>query len=267
MGSVIKVNGLIKQFGDNEAVAGIDFSVEQGEVFGLLGPNGAGKTTTIRVLTTLLPPTAGSVQIDGFDVVKHASAVRQRIGYVPQALSAVGMLTGFENLLITAKLLRLPKAEREQRIEEVLDLLNLREAASKLVSQYSGGMVRRLEIGLAILHRPKVLILDEPTVGLDPIARRTIWEVFDQLRSETEMTVLITTHYMEEAEVICQRLAIMSKGRIVAHGTPEELKARLDNPDATIEDVFAHFAGGQFVESGGSYRDTRRLRKRMQRYN
>ncbi len=262
----VEVKNLVKRFGNHEAVAGINFNIERGEVFGLLGPNGAGKTTTIRMLATLLPPTSGQLLIEGIDVLRQGGLVRQVIGYVPQALSADGTLTGYENLLLFAKLLRLDKKERQRRIQEILALLNLQEAAHRLVREYSGGMVRRLEIGQAILHRPRVLILDEPTVGLDPVARHTVWNTLKQLRQETGLTILITTHYMEEAEAACQRVAIMNRGQIAAQGTPAELKEETGNPGATLEDVFTYFTGDQ-LETGGSFLEMRKTRRRLQRFN
>ncbi|MGB9793275.1 MAG: ABC transporter ATP-binding protein [Thermacetogeniaceae bacterium] len=259
MAYAVEVRDLVKRFGRHEAVAGISFEIQRGEVFGLLGPNGAGKTTTIRILATLLPPTSGQVLIEGMDV-------RRLIGYVPQALSADGTLTGYENLLLFAKLLRLGKEERQRRIQEILGLLSLQHAAHQLVREYSGGMIRRLEIGQAILHRPRLLILDEPTVGLDPMARQTVWNTLELLRKETGVTILITTHYMEEAEAICCRLAIMNHGRIVAQGTPQELKERTGDPNATLEEVFTYFTGDQ-LETGGSFREVRQLRRRVQRFS
>lgn len=266
MEMAIEVQDLVKCFGNHEAVAGVTFNVAAGEVFGLLGPNGAGKTTTIRMLTTLLPPTAGQIKIAGLEATRQGALVRQLIGYVPQALSADGTLTGYENLLFFAKLLRLPIREREKKIQETLALLNLEEAAGQLVREYSGGMVRRLEIGQAILHRPQVLILDEPTVGLDPVARRTVWQVLEMLREETGLTILLTTHYMEEAEAACQRVAIMNQGRIVALGTPADLKNRTGNPQASLEEVFTHLTGSQ-LESGGSFHEMRQMRRRVQRFH
>ncbi|MEW8958583.1 MAG: ATP-binding cassette domain-containing protein [Moorella sp. (in: firmicutes)] len=262
----VTVRSLVKRFGNHEAVAGINFNIGRGEVFGLLGPNGAGKTTTIRMLATLLPPTSGQILIEGLDVLRQGGLVRRVLGYVPQALSADGTLTGYENLLLFAKLLRLDKKERERRIQEILALLNLQDAAHKLVREYSGGMVRRLEIGQAILHRPRVLILDEPTVGLDPVARHTVWNTLKQLREETGLTILITTHYMEEAEAACQRVAIMNRGQIVAQGTPAELKKETGNPQASLEDVFTYFTGDQ-LETGGSFLEMRKTRRRVQRFN
>ncbi len=265
MGSIVEVGDLVKRFGDFVAVDHVSFAIAEGEIFGLLGPNGAGKTTTIRVLATLLPPTSGVARVAGLDVQREGARVRQLLGYVPQTLSADGSLTGYENLLIVAKLLGLPRAERRERIEEVLALMRLEDAADRLVREYSGGMVRRLEVGQAILHRPRLLILDEPTVGLDPTARRSVWETIEQLRAETDLTVLVTTHYMEEADAYCDRVAIMDHGRIAVIGTPEELKAGIGRPGSTLEDVFVAVTGNT-LESGGTYRELRQLRRRVQRF-
>lgn len=245
---------------------GIDFEVQEGEVFGLLGPNGAGKTTTIRVLTTLIPPTAGEARIAGLDVRRDGAQIRRLLGYVPQTLSADGTLTGYENLLITAKLLGLPKVESQRRIARILSLLRLEEASGQLVREYSGGMVRRLEVGQAILHQPRLLILDEPTVGLDPTARHAIWGMLAELRLETGLTILITTHYMEEAEAYCDRVAIMNHGRIGAIGTLAQLRHRVGREDASLEDVFTAVTGDT-LESGGDFHDVRQLRKRLQRFD
>ncbi len=266
VGPIIEVNDLVKKFGDTVAVAGISFTIDPGEVFGLLGPNGAGKSTTIQVLTTLIPPTSGEVRIAGLDVRRDGGLIRQLLGYVPQSLSADGALTGYENLLVVAKLLGLNRKERKHRIQDILALLQLGDAADRLVQHYSGGMVRRLEIGQAILHRPHILILDEPTIGLDPIARRSVWETLEELRCETGMTMLVTTHYMEEAEEYCQRVAIMNLGRIVAIGTPGELKASIGRPEGTLEDVFTAVTGNT-LESGGSFHDIRQLRRRAGRFS
>lgn len=262
----IEVINLRKRFGNYDAVNCINFNINEGEVFGLLGPNGAGKTTTIRMITTLLPPTSGEIKIAGIDVKRNGALVRRLIGYVPQALSADSTLTGYENLLFVAKLLRLPARERKERIDYVLDILNLKDAANRLVREYSGGMVRRLEIGQAIIHRPRILILDEPTVGLDPVARHNVWDVLNLLRKQTGLTILITTHYMEEAEAICHRVAIMNRGQIAAQGTPDELKALTGNKDATLEDVFVFFTGNQ-LETGGNFSEMRQIRKRIQRFS
>jgi ABC-2 type transport system ATP-binding protein len=259
---VVEVDHLTKRFGDHTAVDDVSFAIRPGEVFGLLGPNGAGKTTTIKVLMTLLPPTHGTVRAFGLDVRRHGFEVRRLLGYVPQGLSADGALTGRENLLVVAKLLGLPRTEQHERVERILRLLALDQAADRLVRTYSGGMVRRLEIGQAIVHEPRLLVLDEPTIGLDPTARQTIWRTLEELRAASAMTILVTTHYMEEAESYCQRVAIMNRGRIAALGTPAELKAATGRPDASLDDVFT-WATGDVLESGGTYRDLRQIGRRQ----
>jgi ABC-2 type transport system ATP-binding protein len=234
-------------------------------MFALLGPNGAGKSTTIKMLTTLLPPSAGSASVDGFDIVRHAGAVRRIIGYVPQMLSADGTLTGRENLLVFARLYDVPRRERRQRVEDALDFMGLADFADKLVRQYSGGMIRRLEIAQSMIHNPRVLFLDEPTVGLDPSARRAMWEYIGELRERTGATIVLTTHQMEEADTLCDRVAIMHQGNLVALGTPGELKASIGTqPSATLDDVFIHYTGSN-LESGGTYRETRRTRRSARR--
>ncbi|GHO83786.1 ABC transporter ATP-binding protein [Dictyobacter formicarum] len=264
MTPIIEVSHLVKKFGDYAAVNDVSFEVEKGEVFGLLGPNGAGKSTTIKMLTTLLSPTSGQASVDGFDIVHQTTAVRHSLGYVPQALSADGNLTGYENLLIFAKLYDLPRSIRDARVKEVLSFVGLTDAGSQLVRQYSGGMIRRLEVAQALLHQPHVLFLDEPTVGLDPIARQAIWEHLMQLRAESNMTIFLTTHSMEEADSLCTRIGIMHRGRIAAIGTPAELKATVGGDDVTLNDVFVHFAGDA-LESGGTYRDASRARRTARR--
>jgi ABC-2 type transport system ATP-binding protein len=262
--TMIEVADLVKRFGDHTAVDRVSFSVSQGEVFGLLGPNGAGKSTIIKILTTLLPPTDGRAFVVGFDVTKQAMAVRRRIGYVPQALSADGSLTGYENLMVFARLYDLPRAARVPKVREVLELMGLEDAAGKLVRTYSGGMIRRLEVGQAMLHRPQVLFLDEPTIGLDPVARKAVWDHLGQLRKQTGMTICLTTHYMEEADSLCDRIAILHLGHLMALGSPTELKEAIGNPGATLDDVFASYTGNT-LESGGSYRDTARTRRTARR--
>jgi ABC-2 type transport system ATP-binding protein len=264
MQEMIKVVDLTKVFGTHKAVDGISFAVEPGEIFGLVGPNGAGKTTTLRMLTTLLTPTSGLGLIGGYDIVRQASEVRRLIGYVPQMLSVDGSLTGYENLLLFARLYDVPSGMRDRRIREVLSLLHLEEAAHSLVKTYSGGMIRKLEIGQAVLHFPKVLFLDEPTVGLDPVARRNVWDHIKSLRDKYNTTILVTTHYMDEAENMCNRLAIMHMGRIAAMGTPEELKRETNKDGATREDVFAYFTGAT-IETGGTLRETARIRRTARR--
>jgi ABC-2 type transport system ATP-binding protein len=241
----------------------LDLTIGRGELFGLLGSNGAGKTTTIKILTTLLPPSTGTAVVAGFDVVRDAREVRRRIGYVPQLVSADAMLTARENLVLSAKLHGVPRADREQRIAEALALMDLTAVAGALVRSYSGGMIRRLEIAQAMLHRPEVLFLDEPTVGLDPVARRVVWDRLRELRAQFGTSILLTTHDMEEADVLCSRIAILHRGQLVAQGAPSELKAAAGS-DATLEDVFIR-ATGAAVDTGGAYRDVARTRRTAQR--
>ncbi len=261
---MIEVIDLVKRFGENIAVDRVSFSVSRGEVFGLLGPNGAGKSTIIKILTTLLPPTDGQASVVGYDVTKQPMAVRRRIGYVPQALSADGNLTGYENLMVFAKLYDLPRSTRDSKVREVLAWMGLEDAADKLVRTYSGGMIRRLEVGQAMLHQPQVLFLDEPTVGLDPIARNAVLSHLEQLRKQTGMTICLTTHYMEEADSLCDRIAILHLGHMMALGSPAELKQASGNAGATLDEVFAYFTGNT-LESGGSYRETARTRRTARR--
>lgn len=261
---MIEVVDLVKRFGDLTAVDRVSFTVRQGEVFGLLGPNGAGKSTIIKILTTLLPLTSGRASVVGFDVTKQAVSVRRRIGYVPQALSADGTLTGYENLMVFAKLYDLPHSTRDSKVRQVLTLMGLEDAANKLVRTYSGGMIRRLEVGQAMLHQPEVLFLDEPTIGLDPVARKAVWDHLDQLRKQTGMTICLTTHYMEEADSLCDRIAILHLGHIMALGSPAELKQASGLVDATLDEVFAYYTGNT-LETGGSYRDTARTRRTARR--
>ncbi len=250
-------------FGTTRALDGASFTVWPGEAFGLLGPNGAGKTTTIRILATLLPPDGGQAVVFGNDVRKHAMVVRRLLGYVPQQLSADSSLTGFENVWLFARLYDVPRRERRERIEEVLNSMGLEEAADRLVSTYSGGMVRRLELAQALVNRPRILILDEPTVGLDPIARSGVWERVQSLRSELGTTVLLTTHYMEEADALCDRVAMMHRGSVRALGTPSELKASL-HPGASLDEVFRHYTG-DVLDDQGSFRDVRSARRTARR--
>ena len=221
----IEAEDLRKVFGDVVAVDGISFSVEEGELFGLLGPNGAGKTTTINILTTLIRPTSGSARVWGYDVRTETSKVRSVIGLVPQDLTVDDELTGIENLRLMASLYHVPKDVAEKRIEEVLELVDLKEASKRKVETYSGGMRKRLELAAALIHRPKVLFLDEPTLGLDVQTRAHIWDYIRRLVREEQLTVLMTTHYMEEADANCDRVAVIDRGKIMAIGSPRELKA------------------------------------------
>jgi ABC-2 type transport system ATP-binding protein len=264
MNAIIATQGLTRVYNTLTAVDHLDLSVQEGEIFGLLGPNGAGKTTTIKMLTTLLPPSGGHATVVGFDIQKQAAQVRRQIGYVPQMISADGTLSGYENLLIFAKLYDLPRRERNARVRQALNFMGLAEAGDKLVRQYSGGMIRRLEIAQSMLHRPRMLFLDEPTVGLDPAARRMVWDHIRLLVQDYETTILVTTHLMEEAEELCQRVAIMHLGKVVAMGTPVELKASIDKPDATLDEVFIHYTGNE-IETGGNFREINRARRTARR--
>jgi ABC-2 type transport system ATP-binding protein len=261
--NAIQTRALVQRFGAFTAVDELALAVPPGEIFGLLGSNGAGKSTTIKILTTLLPPTSGSATVAGFDVVRQPIEVRRRIGYVPQLVSADAGLTGRENLLLAAKLHGLPRAERAERIDASLAFMGLSEVGDALVRTYSGGMIRRLEIAQAMLPRPVVLFLDEPTVGLDPNARKAVWERIQKLRAEHDTTVLITTHDMEEADTLCDRIAIMHRGRIVVEGAPAKLKADIGK-EARLDDVFVEFTGGA-VEGGGNFRDVARTRRTASR--
>jgi len=238
-------------------------SVTSRSIFGLLGQNGAGKSTTLNMLTTLLPPTSGTARIAGRDIVRDPGGVRREIGYVPQLLSADGALTGRENLLLSARLYDIPHAEQQSRIAEALAFMGLEDAANRLARTYSGGMVRRLELAQAMLHRPALLFLDEPTIGLDPVARHAVWERLRESLRKYAMTVVITTHDMEEAEALCDCISIMHRGRIAESGSPAVLRARI-GPHATLDDVFESVAGSD-ADEGGTFRDTRVTRRTAQR--
>ncbi|HTQ36950.1 MAG TPA: ATP-binding cassette domain-containing protein [Steroidobacteraceae bacterium] len=222
--AIIELQQLTRRFGDLIAVDGITLDIADGEFFGLLGPNGAGKTTLLTMLTTLLPPTSGTARIDGFDLVRQARRVRGAIGIVFQDPSSDDTLTGYENLKLHGMLYHLRPALREQRIREVLELVELTDRRHDVVKHYSGGMRRRLELARGLMHRPRVLFLDEPTLGLDPQSREHIWTYVERLVKEERTTVVLTTHYMEEADRLCSRVAIVDRGRIVALDTPAELK-------------------------------------------
>jgi ABC-2 type transport system ATP-binding protein len=224
---MIKIRGLTKKYGSHIAVDNLTLDIYENEVFGLLGSNGAGKTTTIHMLATLLKPSSGSATVNGYDIVSQPSRVRSSIGIVFQAPSSDDMLTGYENLQLHSMLYSVPRNTRKQRIEEVLSLVGLTERMHDQVKTYSGGMRRRLEIARGLLHKPKVMFLDEPTLGLDPASRETMWRYIQSLVKEERMTVILTTHYMEEADILCNRIGIIDKGRIVALDTPKGLKAGL----------------------------------------
>lgn len=230
----IETRSLTKSFGDVIAVNDISFSVENGEIFGFLGPNGAGKSTTMMILTTLLKPTSGKAMICGFDVMTDAKKVRENIGYVQQESTVDEYLTGRENLLLQAKLNHIPKNEINKRIDEVLHLIELSEKQDMPVVTYSGGMRKRLDIAGGLLHRPKVLFLDEPTVGLDIQTRRKIWEYIKKIHTEFEMTIFLSTHYMEEADQLCDRIGIIDGGKIQVIDSPENMKNAMGNEVITI---------------------------------
>jgi ABC-2 type transport system ATP-binding protein len=233
----IAVENIVKRYGTFEAVKGVSFAVNDGEIFGLLGPNGAGKSTLIRMMTTLVPITSGRAIVAGFDVAKESDSVRRVIGVIPQALTSDPDLTLEENLSIYAKLYGVPRAERAKNIQEVLeavDLVKWRDAQTKTLS---GGMRRRLEIARGLVHNPHIFFLDEPTTGLDPVSRIAVWEMLDNLRKTRNLTMLLTTHYMEEADKLCDRIAIVDHGNLVALGTPIELKQNV--PGANVVEV--HF--------------------------
>lgn len=264
MTPILETKSLTRRFGTLTAVNALTISVEPGEVFGLLGPNGAGKSTTIKMLTTLLPPSSGDALIAGLSIMHRPGEVRRLIGYVPQMLSADGSLSGYENLLIFAKLYDIPRTDREKRVRDALAFMELGDAADRPVRTYSGGMIRRLEIAQSMLHRPRVLFLDEPTVGLDPNARRTVWAHVQQLSADYGTTIFLTTHLMEEADSLCSHIAIMHFGEVVAAGTPQALKASIGDNGTTLDDVFIHYSGG-VLESGGNYRDISRTRRTARR--
>ena len=235
--AAIVVEHIAKKYGDFEAVKDVSFSVAEGEIFGLLGPNGAGKSTLIRMMTTLVPITGGRAIVEGHDVAREPDAVRRRIGVIPQALTSDPDLTVEENLSIYAKLYSVPRSEREKNIAEVLEAVDLTKWRGAQVKTLSGGMRRRVEIARGLVHNPHIFFLDEPTTGLDPVSRIAVWEMLDNLRKTRHLTMLLTTHYMEEADKLCDRIAIVDHGTLVALGTPIELKHSV--PGANVVEV--HF--------------------------
>lgn len=232
MGFSIEVKDLKKSYGGVEALGGVTLSVPVGDFFGLLGPNGAGKTTLIRILTTLLDPTSGSVKVMGFDCVKERTAVREQIGVIPQAMTSDLDLTANETMDIYARFYGMGRKERKDRIDELLTMVGLTERANDLVATYSGGMRRRLEIARGLVHKPALLILDEPTIGLDPQSRHVVWELLGKFKKNDNMTMLLTTHYMDEAETLCDHVAIIDYGKIVVLDTVAGLKGRIPQKDA-----------------------------------
>jgi ABC-2 type transport system ATP-binding protein len=231
----IVAEDLRKRYKQVQALDGLSFSVRDGEVFGLLGPNGAGKSTTVRVLTTLTQPDAGRALVAGEDVVRHPNRVRSSIGYVAQDSGVDAEATGRENLMLQGRIHGMSGASLRKRVDEVLELVGLADAAERITRGYSGGMKRRLDIALGLVHRPRVLFLDEPTTGLDPEARAGMWLEVERLAAQENLTILLTTHYLEEADRLAQRVAIVSQGRIVVEGTPEELKRGLEGESVSVE--------------------------------
>jgi ABC-2 type transport system ATP-binding protein len=240
--SEIIVQDLTKVYPRVKAVDRVSFAVEPREIFGLLGPNGAGKTTTIRLLLTLIKPTEGQISILGINALAQPNKIRQLAGYVPQDVSVDGELTGFENILMYSKLYGLPSRGRKEAIDEILGYLDLKDRAKDMVSTYSGGMMRRLEIAQALVNRPRLLFLDEPTIGLDPGAKRVIWELIKRLREELSSVVFINTHDMNEADALCDRIGIMNRGKLVTIGSPAQLKASVGGDVLTLDSKTPGFA-------------------------
>ena len=254
------------RYGQFTAVDDVTVQVRPGETMGLLGPNGAGKTTLVRMLTTLAPMQQGELRIFGMDARDHTVDIRSNIGYVPQQLSIESALTGRQNVQWFARLYGVPRADRAERADQALEAMELLDVADRLAGTYSGGMVRRLEVAQALVNRPSLLVLDEPTVGLDPIARDGVWQQVQSMQRQFGMTVLLTTHYMEEADALCDRVALMLRGVLRAVGTPAKLKSQISkvSPGATLEDVFRHYAASglsEQEESSRSFREIRSSRK------
>jgi ABC-2 type transport system ATP-binding protein len=259
----IDCRNLTFRYGHFTAVDDVTLQVRPGETMGLLGPNGAGKTTVVRMLTTLTPVQQGELRILGMDAREQTVDIRSNIGYVPQQLSIEPALTGRQNVQWFARLYGVPRADRAERVDHALDAMQLLDVADRPAGTYSGGMVRRLEVAQALVNRPSLLVLDEPTVGLDPIARDGVWQQVQSMQSQFGMTVLLTTHYMEEADALCDRVALMHRGVLQAVGTPTKLKSTV-SPGATLEDVFRHYAASDLsepTESSGSFREIRSSRK------
>jgi ABC-2 type transport system ATP-binding protein len=251
------------RYGKFTAVDDVTLQVRPGETMGLLGPNGAGKTTLVRMLTTLTPVQHGQLRVFGLDSRRQTVDIRSNIGYVPQQLSIEPALTGKQNVEWFARLYGVPRAQRAERVDQALAAMELLDAAERLAGTYSGGMIRRLEVAQALVNRPSLLVLDEPTVGLDPIARDGVWQQVLDMQAKFGMTVLLTTHYMEEADALCDRVALMHRGQLRAMGTPTKLKSTV-SPSATLEDVFRHYAASDLdeqAESAGSFSEIRSSRR------
>jgi ABC-2 type transport system ATP-binding protein len=260
---MIRVRNLVKKYGDFAAVQDISFDVEQGEIFAFLGPNGAGKTTTIKMLTTLLTPTSGTVELDGLNPAVDHNGVRKRFGIVFQDPSLDDELTAYENLELHCILYKVPRKVRRERIERLLNLFELWDRRSDPVKQFSGGMKRRLEIARGLLHTPKILFLDEPTLGLDPQTRNHLWSHVQKLNHDEQVTVFLTTHYMEEADRVARRIAIIDHGKIVAQGTSQELKTKTGSE--TLEQAFLALTGSTIRDEAAGSIDQMRQMSRMWR--
>jgi ABC-2 type transport system ATP-binding protein len=242
----VEVENLTKRFGDFVAVDALNFSVEHGEIFGLLGPNGAGKSTLIRMLTTLVPPSSGTARVNHFDISREANGVRQSIGVIPQAMTSDLELSAEENLTIFAKLYGIPREKRKRIIPQLLAEVDLTQWANKPVKMFSGGMRRRMEIARGLVHEPKIFFLDEPTTGLDPVSRVSVWEMLARLKRERDLTILVTTHYMDEADKLCDRIAIIDHGKLAALDSPLKLKASI--PGKNILEVSFSSAPQNWME-------------------
>ncbi len=242
----IEVSGITKNYGRLTAVDHATFDVTEDEIFGFLGPNGAGKTTLVRILTTLVKPSGGTARVAGYDVAKEPDMVRRQIGVVPQAMTSDLDLTAYENMDIYGRFYSVPARERKERIATLLEMVGLTGRANDLVATYSGGMRRRLEIARVLVHRPKILFLDEPTIGLDPQSRHVVWDFLSKLREEDTVTIFLTTHYMDEADSLCNRVAIIDSGKIIALGSPGELKSQIPGNDIvslTLENLSEAISG------------------------
>jgi ABC-2 type transport system ATP-binding protein len=243
----VEVQNLTKRFGDFVAVDGLNFSVGHGEIFGLLGPNGAGKSTLIRMLTTLVPPSSGTARVNNFDIVRQANDVRQSIGVIPQAMTSDLELSAVENLTIFSKLYGIPREQRKKNIPQLLKDVDLTQWADKPIKMFSGGMRRRLEIARGLVHQPRIFFLDEPTTGLDPVSRVAVWEMLARLKRERDLTIIVTTHYMDEADKLCDRIAIIDHGKLAALDSPLKLKASI--PGKNILDVSFSNAPKNWIET------------------
>jgi ABC-2 type transport system ATP-binding protein len=261
--NIIEVKNLTKKFDDFTAVDDISFNVEKGEIFGFLGPNGAGKSTTIKILTTLLHDTSGTVLLDGYNPQNNPDEVRHSFGIVFQDPSLDDELTTWENMEFHGVLYSVPKKIRRERIQKLLELVELWDRKDDLVKEFSGGMKRRLEIARGLLHHPKILFLDEPTLGLDPQTRNHIWNYIKELNKSEQITVFFTTHYMEEADRVADRIAIIDQGKIIASGTSEDLKKQTGKD--SLEDAFLSLTGKTIRDVGAGSKDQMRLRRRMWR--